>query len=188
MLTDLQPICDLEDSPPAGVSAPLLELPPIPTQIADPVPTLPVPDPSPPSPVRAAVPDIPFAPSPAVSAAQSAQVSVVLAAAGSAAVEESSATQHSSVSPTSELGVGISSRGGGLEHSDAQGAARVVCREQSLTLRGGDRVRLRLELVPQQPGILTVRGLRWTLSGTALGRRVFQPRVRKTAKCAFAPS
>lgn len=119
LLTDLRPICDLEGSPPAALTA--------------------------------------------------------------AETPEASGSQFSSVSPA-DAGEGAAGT------SAAQEPASVVYREQSLTLRGGDRVRLRLELWPQQPGLLRVRGLQWALNGVALGQRIFQPRLRKTAKCAASCS
>ena len=54
--------------------------------------------------------------------------------------------------------------------------AGIVFGEQSLTLRGGERVRLRLQLWPRRPGLLTVDGIAWVLADVAHGQRLFSLR------------
>ncbi len=54
--------------------------------------------------------------------------------------------------------------------------AGIVFGEQSLTLRGGDRVRLRLQLWPRRPGLLSVDGIAWVLADVAHGQRLFSLR------------
>ena len=62
--------------------------------------------------------------------------------------------------------------------------AGIVFGEQSLTLRGGERVRLRLQLWPRRPGLLTVDGIAWVLAGVAPGQRLFSLRSRAPgSKC-----
>lgn len=40
----------------------------------------------------------------------------------------------------------------------------------------GAVAKVRLECKPQSAGVLTLRGIEWALSGTAIGRRIFTPR------------
>ena len=71
--------------------------------------------------------------------------------------------------------------------SESAADAGIVFGEQSLTLRGGERVRLRLQLWPRRPGLLTVDGIAWVLAGVAPGHRLFSLRPRASgAKCVNA--
>lgn len=72
----------------------------------------------------------------------------------------------------------------GAGSTELPGDAGIVFGEQSLTLRGGERVRLRLQLWPRRPGLLTVDGIAWVLAGVAPGQRLFSLRSRAPgSKC-----
>ena len=66
----------------------------------------------------------------------------------------------------------------GSEGAADSADAGIVFGEQSLTLRGGERLRLRLQLWPRRPGLLTVDGIAWVLAGVAHGQRLFSLRQR----------
>ncbi len=67
--------------------------------------------------------------------------------------------------------------------------AGIVFGEQSLTLRGGERVRLRLQLWPRRPGLLTVDGIAWVLADVAHGQRLFSLRQPAPGfKCVGGPA
>ena len=73
----------------------------------------------------------------------------------------------------------------GSEGAADSADAGIVFGEQSLTLRGGERVRLRLQLWPRRPGLLTVDGIAWVLADVAHGQRLFSLRhPAPSSKCA----
>eukprot|EP00887_Chlorella_sp_A99_P001561 scaffold8.g1561.t1 len=61
----------------------------------------------------------------------------------------------------------------------AAAAAGFQVREESITLRAGERVMVHLRVVPLRPGVLEVGGVAWTLGGVARGLQRFRiPRPR----------
>lgn len=56
--------------------------------------------------------------------------------------------------------------------------------EQTLVLKGGERVRVALQLRPLQPGLLTLTGVEWILNEHAPGRKLFTPRRPKHKRSA----
>lgn len=70
---------------------------------------------------------------------------------------------------------------GGQPNGQAQGPGFRV-HEESVTLRGGERVVAHLVVVPLRPGTLRVEGVAWLLNGAAHGKAALaipQPRPRK---------
>ena len=49
--------------------------------------------------------------------------------------------------------------------------------EMEVKLAAGEAREVRLQLRPQVPGTLTLRGITWTLSDIARGERIFKPKA-----------